>query len=104
MNYYIEIKNKLINNEVYCRVKDYSKERNTIITYFEIGKFLNEAGGKYGDHVIDEYSNKLVLEVGKKYTRSVLFRMRKLYLVFSNEKVAPLVRQLALCINNIDNI
>ena len=62
MNYYIEIKNKLINNEVYCRVKDYSKERNTIITYFEIGKLLNEAGGKYGDHVIDEYSNKLVLE------------------------------------------
>ena len=53
MNYYNKIKNKLIDNEVYCRVKDYSKERNTVITYFEIGKLLNEAGGKYGDNIID---------------------------------------------------
>ena len=28
MNYYNEIKNKLIDNEIYARVKDYSKERN----------------------------------------------------------------------------
>ena len=94
MNYYDEIKNKIIDNEVYRKVKDYSKERNTVITYFEIGKLLNEAGGKYGDNIIDEYSKKLVIEVGKKYTRSTLFRMRQLYLVFSNEKVAPLLQQL----------
>ena len=49
MNYYNEIKNKLIDNEVYKRVKDYSKERNTVITYFEIGRLLTEAGGKYGN-------------------------------------------------------
>ena len=59
MNYYNEIKNKIINNEVDCKVKDYSKERNTVITYFEIGKLLNEAGGKYGDNIIDEYSKKI---------------------------------------------
>ena len=41
MNYYNKIKNKLIDNEVYCRVKDYSKEINTVINYFEIGKLLN---------------------------------------------------------------
>ena len=47
MNYYNEIKNKIIDNEVYSKVKDYSKERHKVITYFEIGKLLNEAGGKY---------------------------------------------------------
>ncbi|MEF2690840.1 MAG: hypothetical protein U0N10_05550 [Bacilli bacterium] len=56
MNYYNEIKNKLIDNEIYSKVKDYSKERHKVITYFEIGRLLTEAGGKYGDNVIDEYS------------------------------------------------
>ena len=31
MNYYNEIKNKLIDNEVYSRVKDYSKEQSYYI-------------------------------------------------------------------------
>ena len=29
MNYYNEIKNKIIDNEIYCKVKDYSKERKS---------------------------------------------------------------------------
>lgn len=95
MNYYDEIKNKIIDNEVYCKVKDYSKERNTVITYFRIGKLLNEAGGKYGDNIIDEYSKKLVLEVGKKYNRRTLFRMKQFYNVFSDEKVSTLLTQLS---------
>ena len=66
MNYYDEIKNKLIDNEIYSKVKDYSKERHKVITYFEIGKLLNEAGSKYGDNIIDRYYEKLVIEVGKK--------------------------------------
>ncbi len=94
MNYYEEIKNKIIDNETYDRVKDYSKERHKVITYYEIGKLLNEAGGKYGDNVINEYSKKLVVEVGKKYNRRTLFRMRQFYRTFSNEKVSPLVTQL----------
>lgn len=94
MNYYDEIKNKIINNELYGRVKDYSKERNKVISYFEIGRLLTEAGGKYGDKIIEEYSKKLVLEVGKKYNKRTLFRMRQFYNVFSNEKVSPLVTQL----------
>ena len=111
MNYYNEIKNKIIDNEVYSKIKDYSKERHKVITYFEIGKLLNEAGGKYGDNIIDEYSKKLVIEVGKKYNRSTLFRMKQFYNVFSNEKVAPLVQQLSwshclilLPIKNINEI
>ena len=94
MNYYNEIKNKIIDNEIYRKVKDYSKERNTVITYFEIGKLLNEAGGKYGDNIIDEYSKKLVLEVGRKYNRRTLFRMKQFYNVFSNEKVSLMATQL----------
>ncbi len=94
MDYYETIKYKIINNEIYCKVKDYSKERNTVITYFEIGGLLNEANGKYGDKIINEYSKKLTLEVGKKYNRSTLYRMKQLFLIFSNEKVAPLVQQL----------
>ena len=60
-----------------------------------MGKLLNEAGKHYGEDIIGKYSKKLVTEVGKKYTRSTLFRMKQLYTVFSNEKVAPLVRQLS---------
>ena len=94
MNYYNEIKNKIIDNEVYAKVKDYSKERHKVITYFEIGKLLNEAGGKYGNNIIDEYSKKLVVEVGKKYNRRTLFRMKQFYNIFSNEKVSTLWTQL----------
>ena len=94
MNYYNEIKNKLIDNEIYLKVKDYSKERYKVSTYFEIGKLLNEAGSKYGENIIDEYSKKLVKEVGKKYNRRTLFRMKQFYNVFSGEKVSPLATQL----------
>ena len=94
MNYYNEIKNKLIDNEVYSRVKDYSKERHKVITYFEIGRLINEARGKYGDNIIDEYSKKLILEVGKKYNRRTLFRMKQFYNIFNDEKVSALWTQL----------
>ena len=95
MNYYNEIKNKLIDNEIYSKVKDYSKERNRIITYFEIGKLLYQAGSEYGDDIIGQYSKRLMNEVGKKYDKSTLFKIRKFYQIFSNEKVAPLVPQLS---------
>ena len=109
--YYENIKQYLIDNEIYKSVKDYSKERNTVITYFEIGKLLNEAGGKYGDNIIDEYSKKLVIEVGKKYNRRTLFRMKQFYNVFGNEKVSTLLTQLSwshylllISIRNYDEI
>ena len=37
MNYYNEIKNTLVKNEVYKKVKDYSKNRSDLNTYFEVG-------------------------------------------------------------------
>ena len=94
MNYYKIIKNKLIDNEIYSKIKDYSKERHKVITYFEIGKLLSEAGGKSGENIIDKYSQKLVTEVGKKYNRRTLFRIKQFYKVFNNEKVSTSWTQL----------
>ena len=94
MNYYEEIKNKIIDNEIYSKVKDYSKERNTVNTYFEIGRLLTEAGGKYGDNIIDEYSKRLVAEVNKKYNSRTLRRIRQYYKTFSNEKWSTLSTKL----------
>ena len=89
MNYYNEIKNELINNEVYKRVKDYSKNKNELSTYYNVGKLLIEAQGgedraKYGNALIKEYSERLVKEVGKKYNYKTLLKMRKFYLMFKN--------------------
>ena len=33
MNYYNEIKTELINNEIYKKVKDYSKSKSDLTTY-----------------------------------------------------------------------
>ena len=90
MNYYNEIKNRLIDNETYARVKDYSKERHKVLTYYEIGKLLNDAGTKYGESIIKKYSIKLMSEVGKKYNERTLFRMKQFYNVFKEEKVSTL--------------
>ena len=94
MNYYDEIKNKLLDCEVFNRVKDYSKERNRVLTYYEIGRLLNEAGNEYGKDVIGEYSKRLINEVGKKYNKRTLFRMKQFYIVFSEQKVSTLSTQL----------
>ena len=64
MNYYKEIKNQFINNEVTKRVKDFSKNKSDLDTYYNVGKLLVEAQGgeeraKYGDGLIKEYSKKI---------------------------------------------
>ena len=88
--YYNEIKTKLIDNEVYKKVKDYSKNRNELNTYYEVGKLLIEAQGgedraKYGDELIKDFSTRLINEVGKKYNERTLRRIRQFYVVFNNE-------------------
>ena len=52
MNYYNEIKNELVNNEITKRVKDYSKNRSDLTTYYNVGKLLSEAGKHYGESII----------------------------------------------------
>ena len=114
MNYYNEIKNKLIDNEVYKRVKDYSKNRNDLNTYYEVGRLLIEAQGgenraKYGNGLIKEYSKRLTSELGKGYTFTALSRMRQFYVL--SEKVATLSQQLSwshypelLSLNDVNEI
>ena len=97
MNYYNEIKNKLIDNEIYKKVKDYSKNRNDLSTYYEVGKLLIKAQGgeeraKYGDNLIKEYSERLFNDTGRKYNITALKRIRQFYLVV--EKGVPLAHQL----------
>ena len=81
MNYYIEIKEQLINNEIYKKAKDYSKNKNDLTTCYNVGKLLSEAGKSYGEGIIKEYSIKLRYELGKKYTYTTLSRMRQFYLL-----------------------
>ena len=86
MNYYNEIKKELVDNEVYKRIKDYSKNKYELERYYNVGKLLVEAQGgeeraKYGDGLIKEYANKLTVELGKGYTISALKRMRQFYLI-----------------------
>jgi len=86
MNYYNEIEVKILKSEIYDRIKDYSKDRNKVNVYFEIGKLLSEAGKEYGKNIIKQYSEKLMIEVGKKYNERTLRRIRQFYEKFSDEK------------------
>ena len=79
MDYYKEIKNELIKNEVYKKVKDYSKNRNDLMTHYNVGKLLIEAGNQYGENIIKEYSIKLTNELGKGYSQRNLRNMRQYY-------------------------
>ena len=92
MNYYNEIKQELVNNEIYKKVKDYSKNRNDLTTYYNVGKILSEAGKHYGESIIKKYSEKLTKELGKGYTVTALKRMRQFYNII--EKGAPVAHQL----------
>ena len=89
MNYYDEIKEKLIKSELYDNAKDYAKDRHKVSVYFETGKLLSLAGKEYGKNIIKQYSEKLMIEVGKKYNERNLRYMRKFYEIFSTTKWNP---------------
>ena len=94
MNYYKEIKNELINNEITKKVKDYSKNRSDLTTYYNVGKLLSEAGKHYGEGIIREYSRKLTIELGTKYSIRVLYKMLKFYNFMVVEKLPTLSAKL----------
>ena len=81
MDYYNEIKNELVNNEIYKKVKDYSKNKHDLSTYYNVGKLLSEAGKSYGDGIIKEYSKRLTSELKKGYSERNLRNMRRFYVV-----------------------
>ncbi|MBR3116242.1 MAG: DUF1016 family protein [Bacilli bacterium] len=88
MNYYEQVKGLLISNEIHKRVKDYSKNKSDLDTYYNVGRIIVEAQGgearaKYGDGLIKQYSENLTSELGKGYTVTRLKYYRKFYEVFS---------------------
>ena len=100
MNYYDEIKKELVDNEVYKRIKDYSKNKYELERYYNVGKLLVEAQGgeeraKYGDGLIKEYASKLMNEVGKKYNERTLRRIRQFYILFKDDFWSPLATKLS---------
>ena len=93
MNYYEEIKNEFINNEINKKVKNYLINRKDLETRYNVGKLLSEAGKKYGEGIINEYSKKLTLELGKGYNVTNLKRYRQFYILI--QKGAPMAHQLS---------
>ena len=90
MNYYNEIKTELINNEITKRVKDYSKNRSDLNTYYNVGKLLAEAGKHYGEGIIKEYSDRLSSELNIKYSVRTLYKIIK-YFNYMNKQKVPTV-------------
>ena len=52
MNYYNEIKNELISNEINRKVKNYSINKSELNTYYNVGRLLLDAGKQYGESII----------------------------------------------------
>ena len=99
MNYYDKIKQQFLDNKAYQEIKDYSKNKKDLETYYNVGKLLVEAQGgedraKYGNKLIKEYSKKLTEELGKGYSDRHLRDMRQFYLMFRDEIWHPLVAKL----------
>ena len=93
MNYYEEIKNEFIDNEINKKVKNYLINRKDLETRYNVGKLLSEAGKKYGEGIINEYSKKLTIELGKGYNVTNLKRYRQFYILI--QKGAPMAHQLS---------
>ena len=70
MDFYNEIKEQIVNNKITKKVKDYSKNRSDLTTYYNIGKFLPLPDKQYGKGIMKEYSLKFTNEFDKKYTPS----------------------------------
>ena len=85
---YYQIENKILNHEIYQNIKDYSKAKEKIKTYLEVGELLKNVDTKYGKNVIKDYSKRLTNKFGKKYTPSLLYKIKQFYNII--EKVPTL--------------
>ena len=74
-------------------MKDYSKNKSDLNTYYNVGKLLSEAGKHYGEGIIKEYSKKLTIELSKMYTPSLLYKIKQFYYIY--EKVPTLSENLS---------
>ena len=95
MNYYEEIRKELVNNEVYKRVKDYSKNKSDLITYYNVGKLLIEAqGGEKGtgttkcEHTYVDYVCSECGDVDKaKFYKNYIYIRVNPYIEYFNKSI-----------------
>ena len=106
---YNQIENKILNHEIYQNVKDYSKAKEKMKTYLEIGELISNIDTKYGKSIIKEYSNRLIIKFGKRYSVSLLYKIKQFYLII--KKVPTMSGKLTwshwyemLSINDINKI
>lgn len=108
INFYNNIKSKLISNEITKRVKDYSKNRSDLNTYYEVGKLLSEAGKHYGEGIIKDYAKRLTSELGKGYTETNLKYFRQFYYFSKRHTVCDELSwshyRTLLSLSNIDKV
>ena len=95
LDYYNEIKNELLDNEINKKVKSYSINRSDLNTYFNVGKMLSEAGKCYGENIIGKYAKKLVYELNKKYNERTLRRYRQFYYFVKKQKWSAMPTKLS---------
>lgn len=96
MNYYKEIKNELINNEINITIKNYSINRSDLKSYYNVEKMLSEAGKHYGEGIIKEHSQKLKCDLNKNYSVRLLYRMLKYYNFCIWGKIADVVGKIIM--------
>lgn len=90
MNYYEEIKKYILENEINRIVKDYSKNKNDLETYYNVGKLLTEYQNETkNNNIIKECSIKLTTDIGKGYSTTNLKYMIKFYLHFKEWPEIP---------------
>ena len=78
-------------------------------TYLEIGELLKDVDTKYGKGVIKEYARRLTIDFDRKYTASLLYKIKRFYNII--EKVPTLSGKLTwshwyemLSINDLNKI
>ena len=87
MNYFDGVENYVKKVEIGKAIRETSANRELVECYWNIGKLIVEAQGgkekaKYGDKLIEEWSEKLSKEYGKSYHCSNLKRFRQFYITF----------------------
>ena len=95
MNYYNEIKQELINSEIYRQTKKYFVNKNDLNTYYKVGEIISKAERTYGNGIIKEYSQKLKIELERNYSVRLLYKMVKYYNFISKENLPTLSANLS---------
>lgn len=95
--YYKEIVNLIEEKEINTKIRELKDNKETLLTYWNIGKLLVEAQGgekraKYGDELIKKWSNSLIDKYGTNYSKRNLNFYRQFYIIF--KKVNALRSQL----------